>query len=171
MVEKLRSVQRTLSDGLPVIDERANLARFLQTWLDEVVRPSRGHATWQGYEVNARRHIVPVIGNRTLAKLSPADVQAFVNIKRGEGLAPLTVEHVHATLRAALGIALRWGLVARNVATLVEPVSLDRPPVVPFEPEEVDAPSRPPPRTAWVPLYRCPRGRLAAELDAGLPVG
>jgi hypothetical protein len=68
-----------------MIDERVTLARFLQTWLDQVVRPQRGYATWQGYEVNVRRHIVPVLGNRTLAKLSPADVQALINTKRNEG--------------------------------------------------------------------------------------
>ncbi len=55
------------------------------------------------YEVNVRRHNVPVIGNRTLAKLSPADVQGLINIKRGEGPAPSTVPYVHATLRAAPG--------------------------------------------------------------------
>jgi hypothetical protein len=124
VVERLRSVQRTVTEGLPVIDERTTLAKYLQTWLDEVVKPARGYATWQGYEVNVRRHIVPVIGNRTLAKLSPADVQALINIKRAEGLAPRTVQYVHATLRAALGVALRWGSVSRNVATLVEPVSV-----------------------------------------------
>ena len=139
VVERLRSVQRTVTEGLPVIDERTTLAKYLQTWLDEVVKPARGYATWQGYEVNVRRHIVPVIGNRTLAKLSPADVQALINIKRAEGLAPRTVQYVHATLRAALGVALRWGSVSRNVATLVEPVSVARAPVAPFAPEEVNA--------------------------------
>ena len=139
VVERLRSVQRTVTEGLPVIDERTTLAKYLQTWLDEVVKPARGYATWQGYEVNVRRHIVPVIGNRTLAKLSPTDVQALINIKRAEGLAPRTVQYVHATLRAALGVALRWGSVSRNVATLVEPVSVARAPVAPFAPEEVNA--------------------------------
>jgi integrase len=139
VVERLRAVQHTRDEGLPVIDERVTLARFLQTWLDQVVRPQRGYATWQGYEVNVRRHIVPVLGKRTLAKLSPADVQALINMKREEGLAPRTVQYVHATLRAALGVALRWGVIARNVATLVEPVSVDRPAVVPFRPEEVQA--------------------------------
>jgi integrase len=36
-------------------------------------------------------------------------------------------------------VALRWGVIARNVATLVDPVSVDRPPVAPFQPEEVQA--------------------------------
>ena len=40
-------------------------------------------------------------------------------------------------MRAALGVAYRWGLVARNVATLVDPVKLVREPVTPFNEEEV----------------------------------
>jgi integrase len=139
VADRLRAVQHGIDEGLPVIDERVTVAKFLQTWLDQVVKPARGHATWQGYEVNVRRHIIPLIGNRTLAKLSPADIQALVNIKRDEGLAPRTVQYVHATIRAALGVAVRWGIIARNVATLVEPVSVRRAPVVPFSIEEVEA--------------------------------
>jgi len=40
VVERLRSVQRTVGEGLPVIDERTTLATFLQTWLEEVVKTS-----------------------------------------------------------------------------------------------------------------------------------
>ncbi|MDQ6784092.1 MAG: site-specific integrase, partial [Actinomycetota bacterium] len=81
----------------------------------------------------------PLVGHRPLAKLSPADAQAVVNAKLAEGLAPRTVQYIHATLRASLAVACRWGLVSRNVATLVEPVRLERIPVVPFSPEEVPA--------------------------------
>lgn len=138
VADKLRAVQDSLDHGLPVIDERVRMDAFLETWLAEVVRPHRSHATWQGYSVNVHRHITPLIGNRPLAKLSPADVQAVVNAKLAEGLAPRTVQYVHATLRAALGVACRWGVVSRNVATLVEPVRLERVPVVPFSLEEVE---------------------------------
>lgn len=36
------------------------------------------------------------------------------------GLAPRTVQHVHAVLLQSLGVAERWGRVARNVAALVD---------------------------------------------------
>ena len=61
----------------------------------------------------------------------------MLNAKRSEGLAARTVQYIYATMRAGLGVAYRWGLVARNVATLVEPVKLDRPPVTPFSSDEV----------------------------------
>jgi integrase len=119
------------------VDERTRFDTYLQTWLSEVVQPARSRSPWQGYEVNVRKHIAPLIGHRPLAKVSAADVQAVLNTKRSEGLATRTVQYIHATMRAALGVAYRWGLVARNVATLVEPFKLDRPPVTPFGLDEV----------------------------------
>lgn len=44
---------------------------------------------------------------------------------------------VHATLRAALTVARRWGLVHDNVATLTELVSVRRREAIPFAEEEV----------------------------------
>jgi integrase len=137
VVDKLRQARAVVDQGLPVVDERIRLDAYLETWLEEVVKPARSRATWQGYEVNVRRHIAPLIGHRRLAKVSAADIQSVLNAKRAEGLAPRTVQYIHATMRAALGVAYRWGLVARNVATLVEPVTVDRLAVVPFTGDEV----------------------------------
>jgi integrase len=137
VVKKLRQAKASLDQGLPLVDERIRFDAYLDTWLTEVVKPSRSRATWQGYEVNVRKHIAPLIGHRPLAKVSAADIQAVLNAKRREGLAPRTVQYIHATMRAALGVAYRWGLVARNVATLVDPVQLVREPVTPFTEEEV----------------------------------
>lgn len=134
---KLREAQRRLDRGLPLLDERTTVGQFLARWLTEVVEPSRSRNTFNGYSVNVHRHLVPLVGSRRLVKLTPADVQAVLNIKQAEGLAPRTVQYIHATLRAALGVAMRWGLVERNVATLTEPIRLIRTPVIPFSLDEV----------------------------------
>ncbi|MFI5042163.1 MAG: tyrosine-type recombinase/integrase [Acidimicrobiales bacterium] len=139
VVDKLRRAQDAADKGLPQLDERVRVDEYLEVWLSEVVKPNRAYATWQGYSVNVTRHIIPVVGHLRLAKLGPADVQALLNAKRAEGLAPRTLQYIHATVRASLSVATRWGLVARNVATLVEPVTVDRAPVVPFTPHEVQA--------------------------------
>jgi hypothetical protein len=137
VVQKLRHAKIAVDHGLPLVDERTRFDTFLGTWLAEVVKPSRSRATWQGYQVNVRKHIAPLIGHRPLAKVSAADVQAVLNANRSEGLAPRTVQYIHTTMRAALGVAYRWGLVARKVATLVDLVKLVREPVTPFTEEEV----------------------------------
>jgi integrase len=51
-------------------------------------------------------------------------------------LSPRTVQHIHATLRTALDQALRWNLVARNVATMVDGPRVRRQEIQPYSPEE-----------------------------------
>src|SRR5712691_1276201 len=52
---------------------------------------------------------------------TPQQVQRFLNETHGHGLAPRTVQYIRAILRRARNQALRWELVARNVATLADP--------------------------------------------------
>jgi integrase len=59
----------------------------------------------------------------------------MMNAKLEEGLSPQTVRHIRATLRRALGQAMKWGLVSRNVATLVDPPKVSRKKVEALTPE------------------------------------
>lgn len=63
---------------------------------------------------------MPSLGHVPLAKLTPDQVQAMLNARSAAGLSPQTVRNLHAVLRRALNQAHRWGLVPRNVATLVD---------------------------------------------------
>jgi len=101
--------------------ERLTVGQFLQRWLADVVRPRVRATTYEGYERLVRRHLEPSLGRRPLAKLSPADVAACYRALLDQGLAPRTVEYAHAVLHRALRDAERWGLVARNVASLTDP--------------------------------------------------
>jgi integrase len=51
-------------------------------------------------------------------------------------LSPSTVKYLHAVLHRALEQALRWGLVARNVAGLVSPPRIEPDEVEAFTPEQ-----------------------------------
>src|SRR5206468_3869259 len=67
-----------------------------------------------------RRHLIPELGRIPLTKLAPQQVRSMLNGKLRSGLAPRTVHHLRAVLRTALNQAHRWGMVPRNVASLVE---------------------------------------------------
>jgi integrase len=56
--------------------------------------------------------------------------------KLDEGLAPKSVKHVHTTLHRALGQAVRWGLVPRNVAAAVDPPRVRTPEMRPLSPTQ-----------------------------------
>ncbi|MGH7667064.1 MAG: site-specific integrase [Candidatus Dormibacteria bacterium] len=67
------------------------------------------------------RHVVPWLGNVPLARLEISQVNDLLAAKLAVGLAPRTVHHIRAVLRAMLGAALREGYVQRNVAALADP--------------------------------------------------
>lgn len=60
------------------------------------------------------------LGRIQLQQLTPQHVQKLINETHARGLSAATVQRMHATLRGALNQALRWGVVPRNVATLVD---------------------------------------------------
>jgi len=68
-----------------------------------------------------RLYLVPFLGRLKLGQVSAAHIQAMYGRLIDGGLSANTVRRVHAALHRALEQAVRWGLVARNVASLVEP--------------------------------------------------
>lgn len=133
---KLQKAQRAADDNLPVAPERQTVSQYLARWLENSAKPSVRPRTLQSYEELVRLHLAPSLGRIQLAKLTPQDVQAFINAKLGTGLSPRRVQMMHAVLRMALNQAERWSMVPRNVARLVDPPTVHPPKVDPFSPDE-----------------------------------
>jgi integrase len=124
--EKLKAALRAQSDGTLVVGPRHTLNQYLAVWLRDTVQPTVRPWTYKGYEVLVRVHIAPELGNVVLDKLTPQHVQALMNRKLEAGMAPKTVQYMRGVLRTALEQALRWGLVSRNVAALVDGPRVER---------------------------------------------
>lgn len=133
---KLRTAQRKLDEGLPAVPERETVGTYLDRWLLDVAKPGLRASTYKSYESYVRLHLKPTLGHHRLARLGPQHVQAMLNEKLAAGLAPRTVQYIRSILRRSLGQALKWGLVARNVATLVDPPKGRRAEVRPLTPEQ-----------------------------------
>ncbi len=136
VAEKLKVVLREQQQGLPVATERQTLAQFFTKWLEDTIAPNRRAKTYRSYEQMARCHILPMLGRIQLARLEPQQVQALLTQKQAEGLSPRTVAYIRAILRQALNRALKWGLVARNVATLVDPPTVEQFKIRPLNPTQ-----------------------------------
>ncbi len=132
---KLHDALRARDQGLPQPPGRLSIGRFLGEWL-EAARPSLRPRTWERYEEVVRLHIAPALGRLPLAHLAPSHLQRLYAQKLEEGLSPTTVARVHAVLHRALGQAERWGLVPRNVASLVTPPRAARQEMKALSPEE-----------------------------------
>lgn len=117
-----------LDDLLAARDARSDLSPdsllgpFLRRWLDET-RPSVRPSTFRHYELIVRVHLEPALGRHRLSALSVPTVQQYLRDAGGR-VSPQTVRHHRAVLRRSLNVALRWGLVRRNVAALTDPPRL-----------------------------------------------
>jgi integrase len=88
--------------------------------------------TYRSYDWIVRIHLIPGLGNVQLDRLDPSRLRQFFKEKTAQGLSPATVKHIHATLRAALSVALGDQLIHQNIAKLVRlpPAEKSRPQVL-----------------------------------------
>ncbi len=133
-------VSRVLEDarrGVFPVSGRLTVADLLQEWLTQGARSTVRASTYRSYAEIVRLHLVPDLGRVRLAKLEPAHVERLLRRKLDAGLSPRRVQYIHAVLRRALGRAVRWGWIARNVATLVDPPRVRRHEIQPLSPSEI----------------------------------
>ena len=117
---QITTALRDLGRGVVPQDDRITVKRFMQQWLadrEQHLRPT----TLRRYKQVSDNYIVPALGDVTLTKLTPAQVQHMLRDAQRAGRSPRTVGHIRAVLRAALSRAVRWDMVVRNVAALADP--------------------------------------------------
>lgn len=117
---KLTAALRDRDRGLLLVGGKQTVAQYLMSWLD-VVQPTIRPRTHKRYAELMTLHAIPVLGKSPLAKLTAQQVQGLYAVKLASGLSPTTVRHLATVLYGALAQAERLGLVARNVASLVDP--------------------------------------------------
>jgi len=137
--DELAKAIRDLQLGIPIVSDRQTVAKFLDHWLEQVVRSRVRPKTFRSYSDLVKNHIAPAIGEVALGKLSPQQVREFLTAKLATGLSPRTVKHLLVTLRGALAVAVKDGQIARNVAELVAPPRCTRTEVHAFTPEQARA--------------------------------
>ncbi len=136
VIAKLVAAQELLSKGHVANQPAPTVTEFLRSWLSTSVKPRVRPLTYAGYRVNVEKHLVPTLGKIRLDQLTPRDVQEMMNSRLAAGLSTKTVTYVHQVLRTALGVAVRWDLVSRNVARLVDRPRIQRKQINPFSPFE-----------------------------------
>jgi integrase len=104
------------------LQETINLTveRFLDRWLQESLRGSVSKRTFYDYDKLCTRYIKPKLGYIHLVKLTALDVQGLYNELSARGLSARTVRYTHAVLSRALGQAVKWNFIPRNVARLTD---------------------------------------------------
>lgn len=123
--QALSVILASVGDGTYVTPDRRRLGAYMrEEWLP-AVRESVRSSTWDSYQRNIVLHISPRLGSVPLQKLTTAHVNRFYAdlLREGRsdgsgGLSAKTVRYVHTILHKALGDAVAWNLVPRNVASV-----------------------------------------------------
>ena len=143
--DELAKALRDVQLGLPIVSEKQSVAKFLDHWLSQIVKPSVRPKTFRSYSDLVKNHISPGIGGTPLGKLSVQHVREFLNAKLvvqeppRKTLSPRTVKHLLVTLRGALAVAVKDGQIQRNVAALVDPPRVPKTEAKAFSPEQARA--------------------------------
>lgn len=94
---------------------------FLNEWFIDKktkIMPS----TYSTYKWLIEKYIIAYLGNVELSKLTPMIIQKFYNDLSNDGnIVPENIIKIHSLINSSLKRAERWGILSRNVATLVDP--------------------------------------------------
>ncbi len=130
---RLNHILDEMNQGKWVEPAKETFGQYLSgRWLPQVRPPEVEQSTYDMYEYLCRVHIIPGLGHIPLQKLTPMALDAFYSdrlrtpkAKGGKGtISAATVKHMHDVIHIALNQALKWNLVARNVAEAASPPSV-----------------------------------------------
>jgi integrase len=116
----------SVQEGHYVTPAKLTVRQFLHDeWLPAVkgrVRPS----TYASYEMHVRIYLAPMLGGVRLQGLTPARIDGVYTKlaaegRRGRGISPTTIARIHATLHAALRMAVERRYVVFNAADTARP--------------------------------------------------
>ncbi|MDY5219246.1 MAG: site-specific integrase [Eubacteriales bacterium] len=90
------------------------LCMWMDHWMEAELRGNIKLSSWQTYRNMCRKHILPVLGEMDIAKITPGVTQAFAAQMLEKGLAASTVSGVYRLLSAALRHAVEEGRIRKN---------------------------------------------------------
>src|SRR5664279_5621761 len=111
MMAKMAKAKTELATYGYTADPTATLAQWCEKWLTEVASKTVRGKTYAGYASILRRWVIPTIGKRKLAALTPDDWRAVRDRMINEGLSTTTARQAYYALRSCLETARREGLI------------------------------------------------------------
>jgi integrase len=132
-------LSRTLTEisaGTFVQQSSLSLNEFLDDWLVSAARPRVSERTYAEYAALVRRYVRQPLGKTLLSDLRALQIQNLYSQMQERGLSPRVVRYTHAVLSSALKQAVRWGMLQRNPAELVQLPKLTRKEMQAMTPEE-----------------------------------
>jgi integrase len=115
----LEQMKSDIRQGTLVTASHQTTGKYLQEWFEHIQKQAVRPTTYLKQESLLNSAILPAIGHIQLQKLAPQHIQKLYSKKLDEGWKPSSIRNLHKIVHKALGNAVRWKLVPRNVCDLV----------------------------------------------------
>jgi len=122
----LRDKLRDKDLGISLEPATESLDKFLDTWLASTVRQRVRQRTFEDYTDLLKRYVRKPLGAIKLADLRALDIQRLYKTMQDRELSPRVVRYTRAVLSSARKQAVKWDMIVRNPATLVELPRMER---------------------------------------------
>jgi integrase len=139
MIDKMHELEQ----GMYVEPSKTTIKEYFEQWLEDYAKSALRPTSFQTYYTLIHQHIIPSIGHIT-QQLQPMHLQRFYNeqLQRGRvdgkgGLSSQSVVKLHVIIKSALGHAVKWQLINRNVADLADPPAIRKRDIITLEADEV----------------------------------
>lgn len=137
---KVRELEDQRDKGrAPKAGRKPTVEQWMTTYLTDIAGLTLKPRSLDDYWSKTRNDIIPGVGKHRLDKLAPEHLERMYRAMLDAGRAPSHVVKVHRILSRALKIARRRRLIGENVATLVDPPSVDEHEANPFTKQEAKA--------------------------------
>ncbi len=142
--KELNRLLAELERGMFVEPSKLSFGEYLQKWLIDT-KNKTSPRTYYRYKQIVENAIIPNLGMVIIEKLKPLHIQEYYNkmLQSGRadgkpgGLSPTTVLQHHRIIHRALEMAVKWQVVARNVADAVDPPKRAKPELTPLTEDQV----------------------------------
>ncbi|MGW6361993.1 tyrosine-type recombinase/integrase [Streptomyces sp. NPDC055092] len=137
---KVKELEKQRDEGrAPVAGRKPTVAQWMTAYLTTIASLKLKPRSLDDYWSKTRNDIIPGVGQHRIDKLGPEHLEQMYADMLQEGHAPSHVLKVHRILSRALKIAHRRRMIVENVATLVDPPTVDETEANPFTMTEAKA--------------------------------
>src|SRR2546429_2992357 len=125
--------------GINIEPAAESLNTYLDKWLDTAAKPRLRIRTFDDYTSLLKRYVREPLGAIKLSDLRPIHIQRLYRSMQDNGLSPRVIRYTHAVLSSALKQAVKWEMIFRNPAAVVDLPRQSRKEMRAMTPDEASA--------------------------------
>lgn len=137
-LKAMRQALASADNGTFIEPSKMTMEQWLNTWLEEYIKPSVKPLTYSAYKTSTTTHIIPALGKVRASSLNPTQVQKFYNdLLRTKQLSPKTIKNIHGILHKALEQAVKLNYIPNNPTNPCTVPRVEKPDINPLTEEEI----------------------------------